>query len=92
MAGTPFRVSATPSAGSVTVHFRNRTEDLNEEDAAHLFERFWRKDAARTDDRHHGLGLALAREFAVLIGGELTARFHAAGNEIEFVLRLPLGA
>ena len=92
MAGTPFRVSATPSAGSVTVHFRNRTEDLNEEDAAHLFERFWRKDAARTDGRHHGLGLALAREFAVLIGGELTARFHAAGNEIEFVLRLPLGA
>ena len=102
MAGTPFRISATQEAGAVTLHFCNRTGDLNEQDAAHLFERFWRKDAARTDGRHHGLGLALAREFAVLIGGELTAQFHAvrdgrvasdaSGGEIEFTLRLPLNA
>ena len=36
MAGTPFRISATQDAGSVTLHFRNRSGDLNGQDAAHL--------------------------------------------------------
>ena len=90
--GAPFRVSATEDAASVTLHFRNRSGDLTQDDVSHFFERFWQKDAARSYGRHHGLGLALAREFAALLGGELTACLRVAragGGELEFAFRLP---
>ncbi len=92
--GTRVRVSASAEKGGAFVRFRNRADGLAAEDMGHLFERFWRKDAARSDARHHGLGLALAREFAKLIGGELTARLcpataDSSAQEVEFTLRLP---
>jgi two-component system sensor histidine kinase QseC len=51
----------------------NTTEQLTREDLPHLFERFWRKDAARTHDGHSGLGLTLARAATVALGLELSA-------------------
>ena len=92
--GTQVRVSAGTETGSVLVHFRNRADSLTAEDLPHLFERFWRKDAACSDARHHGLGLALAKEFAALIGCELSARLFPAATdlktqEIQFTLKLP---
>ena len=89
-AGTPLRVTASRTADAVTVHFYNLAGDLTAADVPQLFERFWRKDAARADAQHHGLGLALAAEFATLLGGKLTASFSTSG-ELEFTLRLPAG-
>lgn len=86
--GTPLRVTATGSNGFVTIHFRNQAAELTAADLPHLFERFWRKDASRTDASHHGLGLALAAEFASLLGGTLSARFPSE-SELEFSIRLP---
>ena len=40
---------------------QNPAPDLTAADATHLFERLWRKDTSRTDDRHCGLGLSLAK-------------------------------
>jgi signal transduction histidine kinase len=40
-------------------------------DPTRLFEPFWRGDSARTSPQHCGLGLALARRLAVLLGAEL---------------------
>jgi len=85
--GTAFRATALREAGTVALLFRNRAGDLTGEDVPRLFERFWKKDAARTDARHHGLGLALAAEFATLLGGALTG--HLRDGDIEFALRLP---
>ena len=87
-AGTPLRITATRTTDAATLHFHNRAGDLTAADVPHLFERFWRKDTARTEARHHGLGLALAGEFAALLGGSLTAQRSAAGD-LEFALRLP---
>ena len=86
-ASTPFRVTATRGTRVVTLHFQNRACGLTVADMPHLFERFWRKDAARTEARNHGLGLALAAEFATLLGGRLTAH-RAAGGDLEFALHL----
>lgn len=83
---TAFHVTASREAGTITLLFRNRAGDLTGEDIPRLFERFWKKDAARADARHQGLGLALAAEFAAMLGGALTA--HLRNGDIEFVLRL----
>lgn len=53
----------------------NPVENLDAHDLPHLFERFWRKDAARSPDGHTGLGLSVARVFAQALGFELTATF-----------------
>ena len=90
-AGTPLRITATRTTCMVTLHFQNHAGDLTAADVPHLFERFWRKDTARADARHHGLGLALAAECATLLGAILTARL-GTGGELEFSIQLPNGA
>jgi signal transduction histidine kinase len=50
----------------------NDNATLGAADLPHVFERFWRKDPARSDGRHGGLGLSLARSFAQLIGATVT--------------------
>ena len=82
------RVSATRDDGAVTLVFRNRADGLSAADIPRLFERFWRKDGARADGHHHGLGLALTAEFAALLGAELEARLNGDAD-VEFALRLP---
>lgn len=86
--GTPLRITTSRTTSTVTLHFFNQAGDLTAADVPHLFERFWRRDMARTDACHHGLGLALAAEFATLLGCMLTAQLCASG-ELEFALRLP---
>lgn len=85
---SPVRVTATLAGENMTLHFKNRAGDLTAADLPHLFERFWRKDPSRADAGHHGLGLALAAEFATLLGGTLTARIDPDG-EVDFALQLP---
>ena len=89
--GSDFCITAERTGSSVAIHFRNRAEALDEKDLAHLFERFWRKDEARSDGTHHGLGLSVAHDFAKLLGGTLAARIHreTGGGELELVLSLP---
>ena len=39
-------------------------EVLSADDLDHIFERFWRKDQARTSGKHVGIGLALVKSYA----------------------------
>ncbi len=54
----------------------NPAPDLTAADMDHVFERFWRKDASRREAAHAGLGLALARAEADVLGARLDARLH----------------
>jgi two-component system sensor histidine kinase QseC len=58
----------------------NTTDQLTREDLPHLFDRFWRKDAARTHDGHSGLGLTLARSATTALGLELSAEMPDAAT------------
>jgi two-component system sensor histidine kinase QseC len=58
---------------SFTLRVTNTAEHLALEDVANLFDRFWRKDAARSGTEHSGLGLSLSRAFARALGYEITA-------------------
>ena len=75
--GGSVEVQAAMQDDRFTVRVVNAVEHLDERDLPRLFERFWRKDAARSSDGHTGLGLALARVFAQSLGCELTAQFMA---------------
>jgi len=57
---------------------------LTPEDLPHLFERFWRKDPARSSQLNSGLGLALAKAYAQSLGMKLQAGLNHA--EIVFTL------
>jgi signal transduction histidine kinase len=58
---------------------RNAAPQLTSEDVPQLFERLWRKDDARSDDAHAGLGLSLAQSCAKALGLVLTAELDSRG-------------
>ncbi len=58
------------------VRLGNPAPELTHEDLEHLGERFWRKSPAREVSEHGGLGLALARSLAQLLGIGLVFRMH----------------
>lgn len=71
-------VAYSPDRGSVRcvlerrdsgfqLDLENSTTDLEAGDLTHLTEPFWRKDPARTDGGHGGLGLALVSAYAGLL-------------------------
>jgi signal transduction histidine kinase len=88
--GGAVEVEAGADNGRLTLHVVNTADDLEEGDLPRLFERFWRKDAARTGDGHTGLGLSLARTFAGAIGCELSATLVGPGLlEVTLIQREP---
>lgn len=77
-------VAYTASGGEITlrgesvdgrprIQIENPPRSLAEEDLPYLFERFWRKDSARSEERGAGLGLSLVRAFAELLEIEIGA-------------------
>ena len=78
--GGTVEVEAGADNGRLALRVVNTTDGIEERDLPHLFERFWRKDAARTADGHMGLGLSLARTFAGAIGCELSATLVGPGR------------
>jgi len=79
-------VEYTPRGGTISaqgtvtdarfvLRVTNTTDSLTGEDVTHFFERFWRKESARSDSKHAGLGLSLARAFCECLELQLDAQF-----------------
>jgi len=83
--GGRVRIAATTRNTQLDFLVENTTDNLTREDLPRLFERFWRKNAARTSSGHSGLGLTFAQSVATVLGLTLTAEMPAPG-----VLRLLL--
>jgi signal transduction histidine kinase len=97
----------TPSGGSITVsvetptgrtpavllHVADTGKGISPEDLPHVFEPFYRADPARRHSHHSGsgLGLALARQIAHSLGGEMTVKSEL-GIGSTFTVRLPYSA
>jgi two-component system OmpR family sensor kinase len=63
---------------------------MSEEEAARVFERFWRADESRSRARGGaGLGLSIVGAIAAAHGGRASAR-SAPGEGATFVVELPL--
>jgi signal transduction histidine kinase len=91
----------TPAGGTIQLHMtcENNFQAISIHDSGpgipedalpHLFERFYRTDAARSREQGGtGLGLAIARQLAEAHGGNLTAANHPEGGAI-FTLQIPV--
>jgi two-component system OmpR family sensor kinase len=83
-AGTPIVVSAARSDGHVRLEVSDSGPGIKRHNMPHIFEPFFSSD----DDAHGaGLGLAIARELAGTMHGELRARSGRLGTT--FTLELP---
>jgi signal transduction histidine kinase len=72
--GGTVRVEAKAGTTQFTMQVVNTCNDLTAEDVSHFSERFWRKDSARSDPKHSGLGLSLVKAFSERLGLQFEAR------------------
>jgi signal transduction histidine kinase len=70
-AGTTIDCVSDKTNGRSSLTFSNRAENLEVEDLSVMFDRFWRKEEARTGGRNVGLGLSLVRALADLLAVEI---------------------
>ncbi len=92
-------ISYTPENSSITMsikreesNFRlsilNPTPNLHIKDLEHMFQPFWRKDSARSDLSHSGIGLALVKSYCRLLNISVTAKMPTP-ETFEIVLCIP---
>lgn len=81
--------AATFRDGRLTLSIANPTTELSPGELPRIFDRFWRRDAARSDGRHVGLGLSLVAALCELLGFAKEARLH--DGIFEIVLSGPVG-
>jgi two-component system OmpR family sensor kinase len=89
-AGTPIEVRAALADGEATVAVRDHGSGLDQDALAHVFDRFWQADRARSGTGA-GLGLSIVAGIAAEHGGTATAA-PAEGGGAVFELRLPINA
>ena len=85
--GTPATVSVTTSAAGARVEVSDRGPGVEPEQAARLFERFYRADPSRS--RSHGgagLGLSIVAAIVTAHGGEVSAAPRPGGGTVVTVL------
>ncbi len=90
--GTPVHVRVRTVNGSAVLEVADEGPGLSNDDAARVFERFYRTDPSRT--RSHGgagLGLSIVAAIAEAHGGRATVT-SSPGHGAVFAVQLPLGA
>lgn len=83
------RMEQRDTPQSVRFHVINFGEVIPPEDLEHIFERFYRVDAARTEGQGGtGLGLAIAKNIIERHNGTISVRSDLSGTE--FIVELPV--
>jgi len=65
--GSHIRCRLEPGNPSVNLYVENQAANLHKEDLGHLFDRFWRKESARSEVHHSGLGLSIVKALADML-------------------------
>lgn len=91
--GGRVELGAARTAATLRLSVRDTGSGIAAEHLPHLFERFYRADAAR--DRAHGgsgIGLAIVRSIVHAHGGSVTATSAGPGHGAVFTVELPVEA
>ena len=83
-------VEYTPAHGALSIRLQsdgsdfdlsvmNMSDNVTADDVPHFFERFWRKDTARSSSQHSGIGLSVSHAFARALGFNLSAKLSENG-------------
>ena len=72
----------------VIVEVEDHGPGILEEDKKLIFDRFYQGNQSRTDKKHFGLGLSIAKELVELHGGDITVK-DTLGGGATFLFRLP---
>ena len=84
-------VDIIPGQNSVQIIISDNGIGIPEEDVAHVFERFWRVDKARTGNSGGtGLGLAISKQIVDAHGGAISLE-SKAGRGTTVTINLPTG-
>jgi len=87
--GTGIRLSAATDPTGVSYIVQDEGIGMSEEDAAHVFERFWRADGARNEGTEgSGLGLSIAKWIVDAHGGTIEV-VSREGVGTRFTVRFP---
>ncbi|MGD7003828.1 sensor histidine kinase [Corynebacterium halotolerans] len=91
-AGGQVTISARQQgSGTVLIDIADTGEGLTRGQLGHIFERFYRGDAARNrDNGGSGIGLTISRALIEAHGGALTAMSAGPGTGTTLTIRLPL--
>lgn len=92
--------SYTPAGGRISlgltfdthaflIHVTDNGPGIPDAQKKHVFERFYRAEAARSERNHFGLGLSIAHEIIALHHGSIRAA-DAPGGGADFIVRLPV--
>jgi len=87
--GSPVRVQVRVEGAELVVQVTDGGPGIPEEVLPHVFDRFFKADAARRRSEGSGLGLSIASENARIHGGTITAA-NAPEGGARFTLRLPM--
>lgn len=74
--------------GNAKMSVINAGAEIPKEERNRMFERFYRSDAARTDDGHFGLGLAIAKAITNVHKGKIGVECY--NGVVEFSVLIPL--
>jgi two-component system sensor histidine kinase BaeS len=89
-AGGKVELGLATDAAVVVISVRDDGPGLTAEQAARIFERFYRADPSRSRDAGgSGLGLAITRSLVEAMGGSVTATSAGPGRGATFAVRLP---
>ena len=87
-AGKEIGLSLRREGHEAVLEVVNEGGEIPPEKQAHLFDRFYRADEARTDEgQHYGLGLAIAKAVAEKHGGSIGV--SCADGKVTFTVTLP---
>lgn len=90
---TAVAVSIARHDDEVRIAVSNPGHPINPEVLNHLFDRFYRAEASRTNSReNHGLGLAIVKAVAEMHGGGMFAKSAGGINTFGFSVAVPQGA
>ena len=81
-------LTLTKEHGAAKLSVINKGDEIPAEHREHIFERFYRVDAARNgEDKHYGLGLAIAKAIVEAHHGKIEVSCY--DGKVCFTVRLP---